>query len=155
MPIVSATIEDADVVTALIAELLAEVEATMDQRLFNVEPRAMAARLGEALRDGRYLCLLARDPANAAVGVLTLTECFSLYAGGSFGIIPELYVQPPFRGRGLGRALMARAGRIAVERGWSQLEVTTPPLPGFDRTLAFYRREGFTMRGGRKLGLRL
>lgn len=28
----------------------------------------------------------------------------------------------------------------AGERGWPMLEVTTPPLPGFDRTLAFYER---------------
>ena len=37
------------------------------------------------------------------------------------------------------------------EAGWSRLEVTTPPLPAFERTLAFYEREGFAVAGGRKL----
>lgn len=27
----------------------------------------------------------------------------------------------------------------------------TPPLPHFDKTLAFYEREGFAVTGGRKL----
>ena len=31
------------------------------------------------------------------------------------------------------------------------LEVTTPPLPQFDKTLAFYEREAFAITGGRKL----
>jgi len=35
--------------------------------------------------------------------------------------------------------------------GWTRLEVTTPPLPQFDKTLAFYTREGFSITGGRKL----
>jgi hypothetical protein len=37
------------------------------------------------------------------------------------------------------------------DRGWKRLEVTTPPLPQFDATLAFYEREGFEISGGRKL----
>jgi hypothetical protein len=36
-------------------------------------------------------------------------------------------------------------------RGWKRLEVTTPPLPQFEKTLAFYEREGFAITGGRKL----
>jgi len=36
-------------------------------------------------------------------------------------------------------------------RGWKRREVTTPPLPEFDRTLAFYPREGFAVTGGRTL----
>ncbi len=29
--------------------------------------------------------------------------------------------------------------------------MTTPPLPPFEKTLAFYEREGFAIAGGRKL----
>ncbi len=36
-------------------------------------------------------------------------------------------------------------------RGGNRLEATTPPLPQFDKTLAFYVREGFFVTGGRKL----
>jgi hypothetical protein len=40
-------------------------------------------------------------------------------------------------------------------KGWRRLEVTTPPLPQFDRTLALYQRDGFSISGGRKLKLEL
>ena len=36
-------------------------------------------------------------------------------------------------------------------RGWRRLEVTTPPLPQFDRTLRFYEANGFEPSGGKKL----
>ena len=39
--------------------------------------------------------------------------------------------------------------------GWKRLEVTTPPLPQFDKTLAFYKREGFANSGGLKLRFEL
>jgi hypothetical protein len=50
---------------------------------------------------------------------------------------------------------MGEARRLGQSRGWRRLEVTTPSLPQFDRTMAFYQREGFTISGGRKLKLEL
>ncbi len=35
--------------------------------------------------------------------------------------VKELYVQPPYRGQGLGRALMSSLARIAVQRQWKRL----------------------------------
>jgi GNAT superfamily N-acetyltransferase len=55
------------------------------------------------------------------------------------------------RGRELGSALLAAAREHGRRQGWSRLEVTTPPLPAFSRTLGFYEREGFAVSGGRKL----
>jgi GNAT superfamily N-acetyltransferase len=74
---------------------------------------------------------------------------------GTFGIIPELYVRPAFRSRKLGTMLVAEAKQVARSKGWTRLEVTTPPLPQFDRTLAFYERQGFSISGGRKMKLSL
>ncbi len=53
------------------------------------------------------------------------------------------------------RELLAKAKRIARSKGWTRLEVTTPPLPQFDRTLAFYERQGFSISGGRKMKIEL
>lgn len=36
-------------------------------------------------------------------------------------------------------------------RGWTRLELCTPPLPQFERALAFYERNGFEVTGGRKM----
>jgi GNAT superfamily N-acetyltransferase len=84
-----------------------------------------------------------------------LCESHALYAEGAFGTIPELYVRPEYRSQGLGRSLLSQAMAFGSSRGWKRLEVATPPLPEFDRTLAFYEREGFAVTGGRKLKLLL
>jgi len=94
--------------------------------------------------------LLARD-GDRLIGLLALSECRALYAGGRFGIIPELYVSPERRSQGVGGALVNEAKRVARSNGWARLEVTTPPLPQFERTLAFYERQGFSVSGGRKM----
>jgi hypothetical protein len=44
---------------------------------------------------------------------------------------------------------------VAGKGGWKRLEVTTPPLSLFERSLSFYTREGFSITGGRKLKLAL
>ncbi len=51
--------------------------------------------------------------------------------------------------------LLDAAREYGVRHGWTRLEVTTPPLPQFDRALAFYEREGFSISGGRKLKVAL
>jgi hypothetical protein len=51
--------------------------------------------------------------------------------------------------------VVGTGAEIGHLRGWRRLEVTTHPLPQFDRTLAFYQREGFGLSGGRKLKLEL
>jgi len=85
---------------------------------------------------------------------IALYESYALYAEGAFATIPELYVRPAYRANGLGLRLV-QAKSFGASRGWTRLEVTTPPLPQFDRTLAFYEREGFAISGGRKLKIAL
>ena len=94
---------------------------------------------------------IARDDSLRGIGFVALIESQALYAEGVFGTIPEFYVRPEYRSINVGRQLMSQAKSFAESRGWKRLEVTTPPLPQFDKTLAFYQREGFTISGGRKL----
>ena len=51
--------------------------------------------------------------------------------------------------------LVEQAKVFGQSRGWTRLEVTTPPFPQFDKTLAFYEQDGFAITGGRKLKLAL
>ena len=85
------------------------------------------------------------------IGFLSLCESYSLYADGSFAIIQEFFVQPTYRSRGVGAKLLKAAKQYGEEKGWKCLEVTTPPLPGFERTLSFYEQNGFQITGGRKM----
>lgn len=150
-----ATAADAPGVTALVGALLMEIMAEIDEPAFRVDPAAIERRLREALAADRYRVLLAETAPGDLIGFLALLEGFALYTEGAFGLIPEFYVAPGHRGAGVGLGLLAAAVAHGRSRGWSRLEVTTPPLPAFERTLAFYEREGFSVSGGLKLKLEL
>lgn len=145
---------DAPLVAELVGELLQEIMAVVGAKAFEFSLADTETRARGWLTDGSYAVLLAHEDETAA-GFLALSECRALYAEGSFGIILELYVRPAFRSRKAGTMLMAGAKQVARSKGWTRLEVTTPPLPQFDRTLAFYERQGFSISGGRKMKLSL
>lgn len=148
--ITQASPSDAPIVAALAGELLREIMEVIGTAAFGFSPVETEARAKRWLADGTYTVLLARD-GEATLRFLALTESRALYAEGTFGTIPELYVRPPSRSRKVGAMLVAEAKRLARSRGWTRLEVTTPPLPQFERALAFYEREGFGISGGRKM----
>ena len=99
---------------------------------------------------------LARKPEeDGVVGFVAAYEGHALYAEGPFGVISELFVRPAYRSQGVGRRLVHAVRTFAAQRGWTRIEMTTPPLPHFERTLAFYATEGFVVSGGRKMKVRL
>jgi GNAT superfamily N-acetyltransferase len=83
------------------------------------------------------------------VGVMVLNECAAIYAGGKFGEISELYVNPDMRSKGIARLLLGEAQVEALSRGWKRIEVGAPEQPQWRRTLDFYLRNGFDEVGPR------
>ncbi len=152
--ITTAQPSDAPAIAKLVGDLLQEIMAGIKTRAFVFSLAETEARTAAWLGDGSYTVLLARE-GKCVAGMLALAECRALYAEGRFGIIPELYVCPDRRSQGVGHELVTEATRVARVKGWARLEVTTPPLPQFDRTLAFYERQGFSISGGRKMKLSL
>lgn len=146
-----AGVDDAPAIAAMVGELLNEIMSATGMRAFNFNVEETTARLKGFVERGRYFVLIARDTGGAEAGFVALYECYALYAEGAFGTIPELYVRPGYRSQGIGRLLVEGAKAHGAEQGWTRIEVTTPQLPQFDRTLAFYEREGFAVSGGRKL----
>ncbi len=129
--------DDAPLILALVREL-AEYERAPDQcpateaalraTLFGAAPQAevVIAEWGDAGR---------RAPAGFAL----FFHNFSTWKGRRGLYLEDLYVRPAFRGRGLGRALLAHLARMAVERGcgrfeWSVLDWNAPAI-GFSRAL--------------------
>jgi GNAT superfamily N-acetyltransferase len=143
-----AGLADAPVVAEFVARLLAEL---FDSRR---DPAAMATTARELLgAPDLFAAFIARQDGQA-VGVLTLATCVSIYAGGRFGEIAELCVDPGHRSAGVGEALVGAAAAHGRAQGWSRLEVGAPPADRWSRTVAFYRRNGFAEIGPR-LGLAL
>ena len=147
---------DAPVVAEMVGELLNEIMRATGNQAFHFNLEETTARLRTFLEQEKYHVLIARDEtAGTEVGFLTLCESFALYAEGAYGTIPELYVRPELRSQHVGQQLIQAAKAFGHTRQWKRLEVTTPQLPQFDRTLAFYEREGFSVAGGRKLKMAL
>ena len=146
--------EDADSVATLVGQLLHEIMAAMNDKVFDFHHDDTVVRARSWMKDGLYTVLLAHE-GGEPLGFLALYESYALYTEGAYGTIPEFYVRPAHRSKGLGTALLEQARRLGQSRGWRRLEATTSPLPQFDRTLAFYQREGFSISGGRKLKLEL
>jgi GNAT superfamily N-acetyltransferase len=149
-----ATPADAPEVSLLVKALLEEIMAKTGAPHFKIDLEQMVERCRGFLAGEAYTIFKAISAGQIA-GVITLSECRALYTEGVFGIIPELYVAPAFRSEGVGERLLQAAQGYGRERGWKRLEVTTPPLPEFDRTLRFYEKHGFSITGGRKLKLTL
>jgi GNAT superfamily N-acetyltransferase len=110
---------------ALIEALLAELGDEGDEYA-QIDCGKLERDLGEASASGRFLALLVRDDSGTAIGVLTLSASFAVYAGGEYGVIDEMYVRPEYRGRGVGARLVEAAVRVAEERRWFRLDVTGP-----------------------------
>lgn len=151
----AATPADAGAIAVMVGELLTEIMHTIGEALFAFHLEESVATLEEFLQRGHYQVFVAEQADGEMLGFIALYESYALYAEGAFGTIPEFYVRPGHRSRGVGHGLAGRAKAFATARGWRRLEVTTPPLPAFQRTLAFYEREGFAVTGGRKLKLQL
>lgn len=138
-------------IAEMVGELLNEIMSSIGTLAFHFDLAETAIRLGNFITQEKYFVFVARDQNANALGFIALYESYALYAEGSFGTIPELYVRPKYRSKHVGLRLLEHAKDLGLLKGWKRLEVTTPPLPEFEKTLSFYKREGFTITGGRKL----
>ena len=107
-----------------LSHMVVSTEESLRSALFGSRPVAEA--------------IVARAGADA-VGFALFFHTYSTFAGRPGMYLEDLYVEPQWRGRGLGRGLLARVARIAAERGcdrlgWSVLDWNEPAL-GFYRSL--------------------
>jgi GNAT superfamily N-acetyltransferase len=139
---------------AIVAEMATALTSDIIQRTgvlhFNVDLPETTKLCERLIHSQAYVALIAIDNSNP-VGFAGLCESHALYTEGTFGIIQEFYVVPSERSAGVGAALIEAATAHAQSRGWRRLELCTPPLPEFQRSLMFYERHGFEVTGGRKM----
>jgi GNAT superfamily N-acetyltransferase len=121
---------------------------TLIRALATYEREPDAVRIGETelRRDGfgpqpLFECLIAEDEGEAA-GFALYFPIYSTWRGPSVHL-EDLFVQPKHRGRGIGKALLARVASVAVARGctrmqWDVLDWNTPAIE-------FYRSRGAVM----------
>ena len=109
--------EERDVNTILgFIQDLAEYEHLRDQVV------ATPALLQEWLFDKRAAQVLLAEEGQEAVGFALFFHNFSTFLGRAGIYLEDLYVIPPRRGRGYGRALLGQLARLAQEEGCGRLE---------------------------------
>jgi len=90
----------------------------------------------------RIFCDIAEwngEPAGFSIWFLN----YSTFRGSHGIYVEDLFVRPAYRGRGIGKALMARLAQRCVEEGWARFEWAL--LNWNTPSIAFYRSIGATV----------
>jgi GNAT superfamily N-acetyltransferase len=115
--------------------------------LYEREPDAVIATEADLLRDGwgptpRFTTLIA-DYDGAPAGFALYFTSYSTWLGHHGIRLEDLYVTPTLRGRGIGKALLAKLARIAIDEGCPRLEWDV--LDWNESAIAVYRSIGATL----------
>ena len=79
------------------------------------------------------------EPAGFAVWFVN----FSTFSGRSGIYLEDLFVRPAYRGKGIGKALLAYLAKLCVEKGWARLQWSV--LDWNTPSIAFYKSLGAVM----------
>lgn len=142
--------KDAEAIATMINLLTEEISGHSNSRYFRINIEGSIRLCRDLLTEGHCAAILAYS-GERPIAVATIVETYALYAGGKVGVVQELYVDAGFRSRGVGAQLLKQVQEYGLRRDWCCLELTTPPLPEFARTLGFYEQNGLSAVGGRKM----
>ncbi len=132
-----------EAIVGLIGEL-ADFERL--SHLLEVTPDALARHLFGARPAAEAWVAELEAEAGAGAGLVAFALCFtnfSTFLGKPGLYLEDLYVQPAHRGRGIGKALLRRLGRLAAERGCGRFEWSV--LDWNASAIRFYERMGATL----------
>lgn len=129
----AATVEDVAIILGFIREL-ADYEKLLDQCVATEESLARHLFGERPVAE----CVLA-EWDGSAVGFALFFHNFSTFLARPGIYLEDLYVQPSYRGHGIGKALLRHLAALAVKRGcgrleWSVLDWNEPSI-GFYRSL--------------------
>jgi len=126
-----------------IGELIKElVEAMEDKQGTDVHS---AIRNCQALLNHANSHILIAEARGSVVGFVNFTVRQTILHPGSSGLIDELVVSKPHRGKGIGRQLMRGAIKRCKQLGCCEVEVSTEKTN--HRAKKFYGEWGFKERG--------
>ncbi|MDH6145722.1 MULTISPECIES: GNAT family N-acetyltransferase [Kitasatospora] len=132
----SAVVDDVPAIIELIREL-ADYERALP------EAKATEEQLREALFGAQpavYALIAEDDATGETAGFALWFRNFSTWTGTHGIYLEDLYVRPPHRGGGHGKALLTELARIAVARGYSRFEWSV--LDWNEPSIGFYKSLG-------------
>jgi GNAT superfamily N-acetyltransferase len=141
----AASSDDARAVAAAIEALLIELGG---ERPATAELEGAARELAEGRAAG---ALLVAEADGEIVGVLAASWQHAIHVPGRYGTIQDLWVDPGWRSRAVGRDLIEALATLAGELGIERLEVglPQPSFAAIEATERFYLGNGFSHLGPR------
>jgi GNAT superfamily N-acetyltransferase len=124
--------------SADVPSILQLIRALSDYEKLSHQVVVDEARLREHLFGARpYAEVLLAEDAGRVVGYALYFHSYSTFLGRPSLYLEDLFVLPELRGRGHGKALLARLARIAVERDcgrfeWMVLDWNTPAIQFYE-----------------------
>ena len=133
-----ATVMDFDAVLHLLRRFYAEEG-------FDPDDARLTLRLRDFLSDTDRNAIMLAVSGGRIIGFASVSVCLSLEYG-RFAEIDDLYLEPKFRRRGIGQALMDGAWRWATEvaRCSCVSIVVTPEAESRHGLVGYYTRQGYT-----------
>ena len=132
----AATSEDTTLLVALMKEFYAESATPLD-------PAHAATAFGELLADDRLGKVWLIQADDKDVGYVVVTFSYSMEFGGRNAFVDDLFIQPAYRGAGLGRAALAELRAFCIEGGIRALHLET--ARDNVAAQALYRSAGFVV----------
>ena len=123
-----------------VPEILRLIRALAEYEKLASDVVASEAGLAETLFGARPAAeVLLAEVDGRAVGLALFFQNYSTFLGKPGIYLEDLFVEPAFRGRGLGKQLLQAIARLAVERGcgrfeWAVLDWNEPAI-GFYKSL--------------------
>jgi len=124
-----------------IGRILAMMERFYAIDGYPFRPERTRRALEEFIADPRHGSLRLIEADGAVAGYAVLAVVYSFEFGGKNAFIDELYLEPEFRGRGIGRAAVERLARIAADDGITALHLEAEHHN--TAAIELYRRFGF------------
>jgi GNAT superfamily N-acetyltransferase len=140
-----ANLADAPALAAAVRALLIELDGTPS-------PAPAMEAAARTLIDSPWAGVaLVAEAAGELVGVLAASWQTAIHVPGSYALIQDLWVQREWRGRSVGKDLLAALVELARAKGLQRVEVGLPreSFARFAATEAFYLGNGFVANGPR------
>jgi len=103
--------------------------------------------LNHILNSEQTEIFLAKTEGHILTGIITITESQSIYAGGTYALLDEMYIKPEFRSSGIGFSFIDKIKDLGKQRNWKRIDVTAPTEERWKRTVHFYEKCGFVFTG--------
>jgi GNAT superfamily N-acetyltransferase len=127
-----------------VAIILGLIRGLADYERLSHEVTADAETLRRSLFGAHHVAeVVIAEVDGIPVGFALFFHNFSTFLGLPGIYIEDLYIEPAWRGKGIGRALLSYVARLAKERGCGRLEWAV--LDWNEPAIAFYRKLGGCM----------